>query len=151
MARALGWLAAALSCASLACTTPIGDRASSEQPIPPGTEIPNNEPFGLDAGWDASVPALVDAAGPLLDGAPFFDAGPLPDGSLPPFGAFRDPPVRFAVPSSGLPDGFFATLASSGQRFWRTVVLDGDGIRDLVQTADPALSSARVFEDAAGP
>lgn len=149
MARAVGWLAATLPLVSLACTTPIGDRASPDRPIPPGTQIPNNEPFGLDAGFDASLPIAADASVPRLDGA-VVDAAPLPDGGLVPFGEFRDPPVRFAVPPSGLADGFFATDSSAGERTWATVDLDGDGVRDLVQTADPASADSRAFHDGAG-
>ncbi len=149
MGRALGCLAAVLPFASLACTTPIGDRASADRPIPPDTQIPNDEPFGLDAGSDASLPFPTADGGLLPEGGPR-DAGPLPDGSLPPFGAFLDPPVRFAVPPNGLPDGFYATVATGGARGWATLDLDGDGAADLVQTSDPAAVAPTVFADAAG-
>lgn len=150
MARALGWLVAIGSFASLACTTPIGDRASADRPIPPDTQIPNDEPFGFDAGHDASLPLPAADAGLVPDGG-LRDAGPIPDGSLLPFGAFRDPPARFAVPPNGLPDGFFVTALTADVRAWATVDLDGDGAMDLVQTSDPSASVSAVFSDAAGP
>lgn len=150
MGRALASIASIVSWASIACTTPMGDRASSERPIPPGSTIPNDEPFGLDAGRDASAPIPGDASAPFSDGG-FVDAGPLPDGALLPFGAYRDPPARFAVPASGRSDGFFATKARSGPRAWATLDLDGDRFVDLVQTSDPSASATRVFADASGP
>ncbi len=60
---------------------------------------------------------------------------------------------RFAVPTSGLADGFFAsTFASTapGTRFWFTADVTGDGIVDLVHTADPDVSGGFVWTDAQG-
>jgi hypothetical protein len=58
---------------------------------------------------------------------------------------------RFAVPESGLSDGFFAAYYGFDMRHWTLVDLDSDGRLDLVQTADPVEGGGFVFRDANGP
>jgi hypothetical protein len=64
---------------------------------------------------------------------------------------FTTSSTRFAVPASGLSDGFFATAYCSDARCWTLVDLDGDRYADLVQSADPTLSGGKVFSDTTGP
>ncbi len=67
---------------------------------------------------------------------------------------FEGTPSRWAVPESGLPDGFFAAswhAAAPDTRFWTLRDLDGDGRADLTQTADPAAAGGAVWRDPEGP
>lgn len=64
---------------------------------------------------------------------------------------FATTATRWAVPASGLSDGFFAAYYASDTRYWGLMDLDGDGRVELVQTGDPARSGGFVFSDAQGP
>ncbi|MGB0645726.1 MAG: hypothetical protein ACPGQS_01060 [Bradymonadia bacterium] len=58
--------------------------------------------------------------------------------------------TRWSVPESGLDDGFFATWYLNGQRSFGTLDMTGDGIPDLVQTADSARSGGHIWRDEVG-
>jgi hypothetical protein len=97
-------------------------------------------------------PELVQTADPrLADGAVWSDASGAywrvyPHGAT----GFTVDATRFPVPSSGTSLGF-ATLASEDGAFrWRVVDLDGDGVLDLVQTANPAVAGGAIYSDATG-
>jgi hypothetical protein len=59
--------------------------------------------------------------------------------------------TRFPVPSSGTSLGFSTIASESGAFRWRVVDLDGDGVLDLLQTANPAIAGGSVYTDASGP
>ena len=65
-------------------------------------------------------------------------------------GGFQSVATRWAVPDSGLPDGFFATQWTQGERVFATIDITGDGQLDLVQTADPAQSAGKIWRDQQG-
>ncbi len=50
---------------------------------------------------------------------------------------FAAAPVAWALPASGLADGFFAASSAVKLKQWATFDIDGDGKPDLVQTASP--------------
>jgi hypothetical protein len=110
---------------------------------------------GRDAGLapvDGGAGA-ADSGGGAADagiGAP--DAG-RPDASAPfaPGTGFDATYTRWAVPPSGLADGFFSSSYTLGARGWIVVDLDGDGVQDLVQTADAQNGSGYVWSDLQGP
>jgi hypothetical protein len=58
--------------------------------------------------------------------------------------------TRWAVPDSGLGDGFFAAMYGDGPRYWSLQDLTADGRPDLVQTADSAQSGGYVWTDTEG-
>ena len=58
--------------------------------------------------------------------------------------------TRFSVPASGLGDGFFAAYYGIDTRYWLVFDVDGDGLQELVQTANPARAGGIVFSDTAG-
>lgn len=59
--------------------------------------------------------------------------------------------TRWAVPASGLGDGFFSLWYLDGERSFGTIDMTGDGIPDLVQTADSARAGGFVWRDDTGP
>jgi hypothetical protein len=65
-------------------------------------------------------------------------------------GGFEAAGARWAVPDSGLSDGFFSAFYGYDARWWYTVDLDGDRRPELVQTADPARPGGFVRTDGAG-
>jgi DNA/RNA-binding domain of Phe-tRNA-synthetase-like protein len=62
-------------------------------------------------------------------------------------GGFSADPLRWSVPENGLDDGFFALYWADGQRWFSTIDLTGDGILDLVQTADSSRDGGYVLSD----
>src|SRR6188508_1631392 len=48
--------------------------------------------------------------------------------------------MNFAVPSSGLSDGFGLQTSFASYRYWTTTDLDGDGFLDVVHSADTAFT-----------
>ena len=64
---------------------------------------------------------------------------------------FATTATRWAVPDSGLADGFFSAYYGYDTRFWTLLDLDGDGRPELVQTADSARAGGYVWRDAQGP
>ena len=58
--------------------------------------------------------------------------------------------TRWSVPESGLGDGFFSTWYLNGERSFGTLDMTGDGIPDLVQTADSARSGGHIWRDEQG-
>ena len=56
-------------------------------------------------------------------------------------GAFVSPPVTWAVPESGLGDGFYAHVSNMALQRWVTFDLDGDGYIELVHTSNTAMDS----------
>lgn len=103
---------------------------------------------------DAAAPrdaasGAVDAAADAGSGA--VDAGRLDAGApFVPGSGFDATYTRWSVPPSGLADGFFASAWSLGARGWVVVDLDGDGIQDLVQTADAQNASGYAWNDLQG-
>ena len=63
---------------------------------------------------------------------------------------FASTAARLGVPASGLSDGFFSTAYCLDARCWGLYDLDGDGHLDLVQSADPAASGGKVWNDTSG-
>ena len=59
--------------------------------------------------------------------------------------------MEWFVPSSGLEDGFFSSFWGHGQRWFSTQDVNGDGILDLIQTADPERANGFVWRDVTGP
>ncbi len=115
--------------------------------------------IAADAG---DVPTTTDSgvstdggAGSIADsGAPRGDSGPVPvDGgaSGAPGTGFASSFMRFAVPPSGLADGFFSSAYTLGARGWLVVDIDGDRVPDLVQTSDSNNGSGFVWSDLQGP
>jgi hypothetical protein len=105
----------------------------------------------LDLNGDGR-PDLVQTADPgddagrvLRDGA-----GPFWRVHLAAEGGFAPTATRWAVPDSGLSDGFFAAFYGNDARWWYTVDLDGDRRPELVQTANPARAGGFVRTDTAG-
>ena len=67
--------------------------------------------------------------------------------------AFAAAVERLALPSAGTSDGFFAlgyAAPSPNTRHWATVDVNGDGVLDLVQTADPAVNGGFAWSDSQG-
>jgi hypothetical protein len=58
--------------------------------------------------------------------------------------------IRWTVPESGLDDGFFYTAWTQGERCFTVMDLTGDGLVDLVQTADVERSGGYVWRDGQG-
>ncbi len=58
--------------------------------------------------------------------------------------------TRWSVPDSGLGDGFFAPWWMQGERSFSTMDLTGDGIPDLVQSADPQRRGGYAWSDTDG-
>jgi hypothetical protein len=50
---------------------------------------------------------------------------------------FKRKAVSWIVPDNGLGDGFFSTANYNGNKSWLVVDLTGDGVAELVQTANP--------------
>ena len=110
-----------------------------------GTAPDTDATSPLDAGI-----GVLDAAGAAEAGTA--DAGRLDAGApFVPGSGFDATYTRWSVPPSGLSDGFFASAWSLGARGWVVVDLDGDGIQDLVQTADAQNASGYVWSDLQGP
>ena len=59
--------------------------------------------------------------------------------------------ARWSVPDSGLDDGFFNPFWSTGVRWFATIDLSGDGIPELIQTADSGQDGGLVWRDDSGP
>ena len=59
-------------------------------------------------------------------------------------------PLRWAVPDSGLDDGFFATGYSHGQRWFTATSLKSKEMM-LIQTADSSREGGHVWRDLDGP
>ncbi len=66
-------------------------------------------------------------------------------------GGFSAQHVRWPVPSSGLSDGFFAASWTQGERSFATIDITGDGLLDLVQSADSERRGGYVWRDSLGP
>jgi hypothetical protein len=67
--------------------------------------------------------------------------------------AFATTSERWAVPASGTSDGFFAPTYAApppNTRFWDTLDVTGDGVLDLVQTADPSVNGGFAWSDTQG-
>jgi hypothetical protein len=99
-----------------------------------------------------SIPDLVQTADPTREGGFVWrDA----DGSywkvwLGRDGGFSRNMTRWAVPNSGLDDGFFALSWANDTHWFSTMDLTGDGRLDLIQTADPNRPGGHVFGEANG-
>jgi hypothetical protein len=134
-----------------------GPRDGAPGPAEPGADaIPDDGGAPGDPGPgadDADDPGADpdDGAAETGDAGPGDGSGsvPAPEGSS--HAGFSPAATRYAIPDSGLPDGFFAATWQGGGRGWALLDLDGDGRPDLAQTSDPAASDARVLRDAAGP
>ena len=64
---------------------------------------------------------------------------------------FSEHGQRWSVPDSGLADGFFTPWYQQGERGFATMDLTGDGLPDLIQTADNARPGGHIWRDASGP
>jgi len=58
--------------------------------------------------------------------------------------------IRWPVPSSGISDGFFYTAWNQGERCFTTMDLTGDGLPDLVQSADSQRQGGYIWQDHLG-
>ena len=66
-------------------------------------------------------------------------------------GGFRREVFSWTVPDSGSVSGFFSAENVSGANHWATIDLDGDGVLELVQTADPTETPAQVWDAGNAP
>ena len=66
-------------------------------------------------------------------------------------GGFSSIYSRWAMPESGLEDGFFYTQWSDGKRWFSTRDINADGRPDLIQTADSAEDGGQIWRDDQGP
>jgi hypothetical protein len=147
----LAWIVASFVGSTVACSTPIGGRASGDASLPPAIDAPDAESIvpvpprdaGRDAASDAGADAGFDAGADAGFDAGEVDAGPLR--------GFLGEPIRFRVPGGpGLP-AFGTRASSSGDYAWTLVDIDGDLALDLVQTGARAASGRlSVLVDASG-
>ena len=95
---------------------------------------------------------LIQTADPTLDGGYVFtDSQGAFWRVFPQSGSgFSSTPNRWSVPSSGLGDGFFAMSWASGDRWFATLDVTGDGRMDLIQTATSEESGGQVWADNSG-
>jgi hypothetical protein len=106
----------------------------------------------IDVNGDA-LPDLIQTANPAREGGHVFSDA---RGSFWKVWAnngdgFSTVHIRWSVPDSGLSDGFFFPYWTMGERVFSTTDLNGDGLVDLIQSADSERPGGYVWEDNSGP
>jgi hypothetical protein len=90
--------------------------------------------------------ACGDDGGAGGDGGPDGDGGSDGDGGVQSAG-FADSFETWPVPASGTTEGFYAPGLIGPSQYWSTIDMDGDGLVDLVHTADPMTVPVSVWDE----